>query len=83
LTLPGEYFGQIRPALTLVDTSRLINDVAMVEIEADAIADSDHVIGNTSDVAQGVTQRSRRNSGTGGPALRSVAGTGSRARWNT
>ena len=38
----GEYFGQIRPALTLVEVARLIDDDAMIEIEADAIVDSDH-----------------------------------------
>ena len=38
----GEYFGQIRPALTLVEVSRLIDEDAMVQIEADAIVDSDH-----------------------------------------
>jgi enamine deaminase RidA (YjgF/YER057c/UK114 family) len=37
-----EYFGQIRPALTLVEVTRLIDDAAMIEIEADAIVDSDH-----------------------------------------
>ena len=38
----GEYFGHIRPALTVVEVARLIDDDAMVEIEADAIVDSDH-----------------------------------------
>ncbi|WP_165229128.1 RidA family protein [Aquisphaera insulae] len=33
----GQYFGQIRPALTMVEVSRLIDDAAMIEIEAEAI----------------------------------------------
>ncbi len=38
----GEYFRQIRPALTLVQVARLIDDAAMIEIEADAVVDADH-----------------------------------------
>jgi enamine deaminase RidA (YjgF/YER057c/UK114 family) len=38
----GEYFSQIRPALTLVQVARLIDDAAMIEIEADAIVDTYH-----------------------------------------
>jgi enamine deaminase RidA (YjgF/YER057c/UK114 family) len=33
----GEFFDQVRPALTMVEVSRLIDDAAMVEIEADAL----------------------------------------------
>lgn len=33
----GEVFGAIRPATTLVEVARLIDDAALVEIEADAI----------------------------------------------
>jgi enamine deaminase RidA (YjgF/YER057c/UK114 family) len=33
----GEVFGEIRPATTMVEVSRLIDDAALVEIEADAI----------------------------------------------
>ena len=33
----GEIFGEIRPALTIVQVARLIDDAALIEIEADAI----------------------------------------------
>jgi enamine deaminase RidA (YjgF/YER057c/UK114 family) len=33
----GEVFGDIRPATTLVEVTRLIDDAAQIEIEADAI----------------------------------------------
>jgi enamine deaminase RidA (YjgF/YER057c/UK114 family) len=33
----GEFFGQIRPAMTLVQVSRLVDPQMLVEIEADAI----------------------------------------------
>jgi enamine deaminase RidA (YjgF/YER057c/UK114 family) len=33
----GEVFGQIRPATTMLQVARLIDDAALVEIEADAI----------------------------------------------
>jgi enamine deaminase RidA (YjgF/YER057c/UK114 family) len=33
----GEFFGEIRPATTMVEVARLIDDAALVEIEADAI----------------------------------------------
>jgi enamine deaminase RidA (YjgF/YER057c/UK114 family) len=33
----GEFFDQIRPALTMVEVSRLIDDAALIEIEADAV----------------------------------------------
>ena len=33
----GEIFGSIRPATTIVEVARLIDDKALVEIEADAI----------------------------------------------
>ena len=33
----GEVFGAIRPATTLVEVAKLIDDAALVEIEADAI----------------------------------------------
>ncbi|QEH34580.1 Enamine/imine deaminase [Aquisphaera giovannonii] len=42
----GEVFAQVRPALTMVEVSRLIDDAAMIEIEADAIVraeDREHV----------------------------------------
>ena len=35
----GEFFGEIRPATTMVEVSKLIDDAALVEIEADAIVD--------------------------------------------
>ncbi len=38
----GEFFDQIRPALTMVQVERLIDDAAMIEIEADAIVHSEH-----------------------------------------
>jgi enamine deaminase RidA (YjgF/YER057c/UK114 family) len=33
----GEFFRDIRPASTLVEVSRLIDDRALIEIEADAV----------------------------------------------
>ena len=33
----GEFFADIRPATTLVQVAKLIDDAAMIEIEADAI----------------------------------------------
>lgn len=33
----GEVFGQIRPATTMVEVARLIDDAALIEIEADAV----------------------------------------------
>lgn len=33
----GEVFGEIRPALTIVQVPKLIDDLALIEIEADAI----------------------------------------------
>jgi enamine deaminase RidA (YjgF/YER057c/UK114 family) len=33
----GEVFGAIRPATTMVEVSRLVDDAALVEIEADAV----------------------------------------------
>ena len=33
----GEVFGAIRPATTMVEVARLIDDAALVEIEADAV----------------------------------------------
>jgi enamine deaminase RidA (YjgF/YER057c/UK114 family) len=33
----GRYFGEVRPANTLVEVSRLVGDEYLVEIEADAI----------------------------------------------
>jgi enamine deaminase RidA (YjgF/YER057c/UK114 family) len=39
----GEFFDQVRPALTMVEVSRLIDDAALIEIEADAIVHSDRV----------------------------------------
>jgi enamine deaminase RidA (YjgF/YER057c/UK114 family) len=33
----GQYFDQVRPALTMVQISRLIDTAALVEIEADAV----------------------------------------------
>ena len=36
----GEFFGNIRPAATMVEVSRLIDPNMLVEIEADAIIDS-------------------------------------------
>ncbi len=37
----GEVFGQIRPATTLVEVARLIDDAALIEIEADAVVQND------------------------------------------
>jgi enamine deaminase RidA (YjgF/YER057c/UK114 family) len=39
----GEFFDQVRPALTMVEVARLIDDAAMVEIEADAIVPAERV----------------------------------------
>jgi len=36
----GEVFAAIKPATTLVEVSRLIDDEALVEIEVDAVVDS-------------------------------------------
>jgi enamine deaminase RidA (YjgF/YER057c/UK114 family) len=33
----GELFGEIRPCTTLVEVARLIDDAALIEIEADAV----------------------------------------------
>jgi len=33
----GEFFRDVRPACTMVQVARLINDAALVEIEADAV----------------------------------------------
>lgn len=33
----GELFGEIRPATTLVEVAKLIDDEALIEIEADAV----------------------------------------------
>ncbi len=33
----GEVFGEIRPATTIVEVARLIDDEALIEIEADAV----------------------------------------------
>ena len=35
----GNVFAEIRPATTLVEVRRLIDDAALIEIEADAIVD--------------------------------------------
>ena len=37
----AEFFGQIRPANTLVEVSRLVGDDYLVEIEADALLDEE------------------------------------------
>ncbi|MBX3277299.1 MAG: RidA family protein [Acidobacteria bacterium] len=37
----GEAFGDIRPCTTMVEVSRLIDDRMLVEIEADAVVESD------------------------------------------
>jgi reactive intermediate/imine deaminase len=39
----GEYFGEIRPATSMVEVSRLIHPDMLVEIEADAIVDEEQV----------------------------------------
>jgi enamine deaminase RidA (YjgF/YER057c/UK114 family) len=39
----GEPFGEIRPATTMVEVSRLISPEMLVEIEAEAFTDSDPV----------------------------------------
>lgn len=33
----GQVFGEIRPATTIVEVARLIDDAALIEIEADAV----------------------------------------------
>jgi len=33
----GEIFGEIRPATTIVEVAKLIDDAALIEIEADAV----------------------------------------------
>jgi len=33
----GQVFGEIRPATTIVEVTRLIDDAALIEIEADAV----------------------------------------------
>ena len=35
----GEFFGEIRPATTMVEVSRLIDPDMLIEIEADAIVE--------------------------------------------
>jgi len=37
----GEFFGEIRPAATMVQVSRLIDPAMLVEVEADAVIGSD------------------------------------------
>lgn len=37
----GEVFGEIRPACTLVEVSRLVSSEMLVEIEADAVVDEE------------------------------------------
>ncbi|HYM38826.1 MAG TPA: RidA family protein [Thermoplasmata archaeon] len=39
----GEFFGKIRPALTMVQVSRLLDPAMLVEIEADAIVADTHL----------------------------------------
>lgn len=39
----GEFFGEIRPATTMVEVSRLISPEILVEIEADAFAGNDPI----------------------------------------
>ena len=36
----GEIFGQVRPATSMVEVAKLIDDAALVEIEADAVVAS-------------------------------------------
>ena len=38
----GEFFDHVRPALTMVEISRLIDDAALIEIEADAMVRPEH-----------------------------------------
>lgn len=44
----GELFGEIKPATSLVEVSRLISPEILVEIEADAIIDDAKLTGSTS-----------------------------------
>lgn len=37
----GEYFGEIRPATTLVEVSRLVDPAMLVELEATAVLEGD------------------------------------------
>ncbi len=39
----GEFFGEIRPATTMVQVSRLIDPDMLVEIEADAVIDEESI----------------------------------------
>jgi enamine deaminase RidA (YjgF/YER057c/UK114 family) len=39
----GEFFGQIRPACTIVEISRLVDPAMLVEVEADAYVAETHV----------------------------------------
>ena len=41
----GEFFGQVRPAATMVEVARLIDPAMLVEIEADAYLPSDDAFG--------------------------------------
>ena len=39
---PGEFFGTVRPATSMVEVSRLIDPAMLVEIEADAVVGEYH-----------------------------------------
>jgi enamine deaminase RidA (YjgF/YER057c/UK114 family) len=41
----GEFFGQVRPAATMVEVTRLIDPAMLVEIEADAYLPSGSAFG--------------------------------------
>jgi enamine deaminase RidA (YjgF/YER057c/UK114 family) len=38
----SEFFDRVRPALTMVQVARLIDDAALIEIEADAVVHPEH-----------------------------------------
>jgi len=58
----GEVFGQIRPATTMVEVSRLVNPEMLVEIEAEAVVTISPSARNASDnaPARGMAKRNKK-----------------------